>query len=188
VELLRERLAELRFAALYSSPLRRALDTALAAPANLISSLRVLKSLAEIHCGAVEGLPIENIQRSLPDEWRRNQGQTDEFFSWPGGETYARFRRRVLRVVQRIAILHPGEDVVIVTHAGVVNQILGTLAGQSAARWENFRPGNTAITRVDWKCDSGKVICFDDRAHLRPLTAPDGIRTPEDSQPVGGGF
>ncbi|CAN5749340.1 hypothetical protein BH24GEM1_BH24GEM1_31730 [soil metagenome] len=52
------------------------------------------------------------------------------------------------------------------THAGVISQILGALAGTSPARWEAFRPGNAALTEIDWTRGSGTVLSFDDRAHL----------------------
>jgi broad specificity phosphatase PhoE len=61
---------------------------------------------------------------------------------------------------------HAGERVAVFTHAGVVNQILGFLHGQSPARWENFRPHNTAITEVAWNRGTKRVICFDNRSHL----------------------
>jgi hypothetical protein len=48
-----------------------------------------------------------------------------------------------------------------------VNQVLGSIAGQSAARWENYRPHNTGLTIVEWSDGGGRVICFDDRDHLR---------------------
>jgi broad specificity phosphatase PhoE len=167
VEMLRRRLSqEDGFSAIYSSPLRRAIETAQAAPASLLSNLRIVRSIAEIHCGSVEGMSLEDIRRTFPNEWMRNEAQQDEAFCWPGGETYRFFRKRVLRCVRSIARMHAGERVLLVTHAGVVNQVLGSLAGQSAARWENFRPGNTAITEVLWSDDSGRVCTFDDRSHL----------------------
>ena len=167
LELLRYRLAlEPRFAALYSSPLQRASETASAAPGYLLPSLRLLDSLREIHCGVVEGLTLERVKADFADCWQHNLLQNDDGFRWPGGETYRRFRMRVVRAIGAIARLHPGNSVLIVTHAGVVNQILGTIAGQSAARWENFRPGNASVTEVWWGSGCGEVESFDDRAHL----------------------
>jgi broad specificity phosphatase PhoE len=61
---------------------------------------------------------------------------------------------------------HPGERLAVVTHAGVVSQALGALARTSAARWESFRPGNTAITELRFRGEIGVVTRFDDRAHL----------------------
>lgn len=167
VERLRERLAdESPASAIYSSPLRRATQTAQAAPIQLRSELRIVKALAEINCGVMEGVPIKYIQEGYPDLWCRNESQHDEHFGWPGGETYARFRRRVLRAICGIAALHAKERILIITHAGVVNQILGTIRGQSAARWDNLRPGYASLTEVAWSGSTGTLLSFDDRSHL----------------------
>jgi broad specificity phosphatase PhoE len=167
VEQLRRALAGVDAAALYSSPLSRAVHTAAAAPGHLLRSMRLLKSLAEIHCGVVEGMAIADVKQLFANAWRVNESQADEEFRWPGGESYRRFRRRSLRVIRAIARVHAGQTVLIVTHAGVVNQVVGSLHGQSAARWENFRPGNASITDILWSGASGRVICFDDRSHFQ---------------------
>jgi broad specificity phosphatase PhoE len=128
--------------------------------------MRLLRSLAEIHCGEVEGMPIDQIRKAMPDYWVRNEAQDDDSFCWPGGESYIQFRRRVLRAVRAISRRHAGQTALLFTHAGVVNQILGALHHQPAARWENFRPGNTALTELMWDGDSGEIVRFDDREHL----------------------
>jgi broad specificity phosphatase PhoE len=53
-----------------------------------------------------------------------------------------------------------------VTHVGVISQILGYLAGESAARWDLFRPGTASITEVCWKKRDSVVVRFDDRRHV----------------------
>jgi broad specificity phosphatase PhoE len=128
--------------------------------------MRMLWSLAEVDCGILDGLAIESVRRDHAGIWAQNEAQSNDDFRWPGGETYTRFRRRVVRAVRAIARKHPGELVIVVTHAGVINQILGTIAGQRAARWENFRPGNASITKVIWNGDRGHLAGFDDRSHL----------------------
>lgn len=164
VESLRYRLSvEPPFDAVYSSPLRRALQTSAAARNR---QPRRLRSLAEICCGRLDGMPIAAVKRNFPDVWARNEAQDDENFCWPGGESYRRFRNRVLRAVMQIARAHAGQRVLMVTHAGVINQVLGTIAGQSAARWSNFRPHNASITRVLWSDSGADVERFDDYVHL----------------------
>ena len=168
VERLRIRLAEeARCAALYSSPLRRAIDTASAAPAELTARLRPLNSLREIYCGIVDGWPLQQVQAQYPDAWRANQQQSDENFCWPGGESYKQFRRRVLRVLRRIAEQHPGERVLVFTHAGVINQLVGSINGQTPARWENHRPENASITEVRWNSVGPELVSFGDCRHLQ---------------------
>jgi broad specificity phosphatase PhoE len=128
-------------------------------------------SLREIHCGRLEGVPLVEVQRRYPSLWQANLRQTDDGFRWPGGESYRDFRRRVLRAVATVANAHPGQQVMIVTHAGVISQVLGALNGIRAARWEAFRPSNASLTIVDWADGTGHVRTFDDHAHL----GPDGL-------------
>ena len=174
--------------ALYASPLRRARDTAdVLAPALGIRP-RLVGSLREISCGRVDGLPLARVQQRRPDLWRRNLTQEDDDFRWPGGESYRDFRARALRAVRTIAARHAGGRVVIVTHAGVITQVLGALHGLAAARWGAFVAGNGSISEVQWSGDAGRVLRFDDRAHLVGLLpAPDGVGAAEDPQVVARG-
>jgi broad specificity phosphatase PhoE len=170
VTALRQRLrSEGPFSAAYTSPLKRAIGTASAAPAQL--QPRILHSLAEIDCGRLDGLPLSHVQREYSDLWRRNCAQADPNFRWPDGESYARFRRRVLRAVHRIALRNQGERVLLFTHAGVINQIIGSVVGQSAARWENYRPANAALTELVFDGQNCEIVRFDDREHLSVANA-----------------
>ncbi len=167
VEQLRRHLAQYTpTAAVYSSPLKRALETAAAAKQSDADSFRELRSLSEIHCGVVEGLPLEDVESKFSDLWTQNLAQVDEAFRWPGGETYSSFRRRVIRTLRAIATQHCGSQVLVFTHAGVISQLLGWINGASAAQWASFRPGNASITRVVAEGDNWTVESFDDRRHL----------------------
>lgn len=108
------------------------------------------------------------MKQRVPDLWAVNLRQEDERFRWPGGESYREFRSRCLRAVRAIARTHRGKRIALVTHAGVVSQLLGAMHGLSAARWERYRPANTALTVVEWGCGSGALVSFDDHTHLPP--------------------
>ena len=170
VAALRRRLqAENTIAAVYTSPLKRALGTASAATWH--AHPRILHSLAEISCGRLDGLPLARVQTEYADVWRRNCAQDDPRFRWPGGESYEQFRRRVLRILRVVSLRHQGDRVLVFTHAGVVSQVLGYIRGQSAARWDNYRPGNASITELLFDGHKFEVVRFDDRDHLLAATA-----------------
>ena len=154
------------FATIYSSPLLRAHGTATALDQVGLGPVRLCPALQEIDCGDLDGMSLDHIKRGHPRLWDAHLHQADEDFRWAGGESYRQFRSRCLRAVRTVAAAHRGAQVALVTHAGVVNQLLGFLAGVSAAAWEPFRPGNTAITAVEWRRGSGTVVAFDDRSHL----------------------
>jgi broad specificity phosphatase PhoE len=160
------RLAGCRWSAIFSSSSRRALDTAERALSNSGRALiHVLDELREIHCGDLEGWPVEVVKCERPELWRDNEREDDPNFRWPGGESYAEFRARSLGVVTRIANAHPSGRVLVFTHAGFVSQIVGSLNDVNPARWSCFRPHTCSLTEVVWG-DRRALVRFDDREHL----------------------
>jgi broad specificity phosphatase PhoE len=155
-----------RYDIIYSSPLSRASDTAQLLAGAGLGPLELCPGLKEINCGEVDGLPVGEVQRRFPELWRENCRQEREEFRWPGGESYREFRDRCVFTMRSIAAAHPFGRIAIVTHAGVISQIIGFIFGLSPARWELFRPGNASITELAWRGSTGVVISFDCRTHL----------------------
>jgi broad specificity phosphatase PhoE len=172
LDALRDRLpAELPVTALYTSPLQRARATADAAAEVCGLDPIVEPTLREIHCGGLDGMPLEQVKREFADVWKRNLAADDPHFRWPGGESYAEFRERALAAVQRIAARHAGSRVVVVTHAGVIGQVIGAIEGESPARWDLHRPSNCSLTELHWNETTGVVVRFDDAGALAAVTA-----------------
>ena len=170
VRLLRDELSSSApFGAIYTSPLQRARDTARLLEDAGMGALVVEPNLREIDCGLVDGWPVERVQREYPAAWSANGRQDDDDFRWPGGESYREFRARCIAAMQRIARELDGGRGAVVTHAGVIAQILGWIAGMPPARWEPFRPPNASITEVRWMPNGPQVIRFADCAHLVQL-------------------
>jgi broad specificity phosphatase PhoE len=144
-------------AAIYTSPLRRALETASALEMAGPGPCRVLPALQEIDCGFVDGLPIHDVRCRHPDLWAANLRQDDDRFRWPGGESYREFRCRCLRAIRAIAQAHPGECVAVVTHAGVISQILGALQGINLPAGRRIALGMPASPRSSG--DGARVSC-----------------------------
>jgi alpha-ribazole phosphatase/probable phosphoglycerate mutase len=155
------------FTCVYSSPLQRALQTAQPIVKATRAPHVIYDGLREIHCGALEGLEVTEARRRFPRVWDANLEQVDPDFRWPGGESYREFRARCLATIATIAKHHPGQRVIVVTHAGVVSQLMGYLLGASAARWEPYRPRNATISEIEWREGGGRVVKFDDEHHLR---------------------
>ena len=84
--------------------------------------------------------------------------QVDDAFAWPGGETYAQFRARVLAGLSSVADASPGGRVVVVTHAGVIAQVLGAVKGRPACVWEPDRPRPLTATEVLWEDGAPRAV------------------------------
>jgi broad specificity phosphatase PhoE len=118
----------------------------------------------EIDCGDLEGVPLREVQHRFPDLWARHEAQDEETFAWPGGESYAQFRARVLAGLAATAAAHPGARVAVVTHAGVISQVLGVIRGRPASAWSADRPDPLTATEVTWAAGApATVLSFNDR-------------------------
>lgn len=137
-------------AALYASSLLRARTTAEALASSWRLELNIEPQLREINCGVFEGMRITEIKNRYPELWAQNASQDNDDFAWPEGETYRNFRTRVFNALSRIAGLHRNARVAVVTHAGVISQVVGVLNGLSPAVWEQYRPAPFTATEIVW--------------------------------------
>jgi probable phosphoglycerate mutase len=111
---LAEKLADQEIAAVYSSNLARALETAEIVAERLGLPVSVDADLREKNWGTWEGL--------TPSERERVAY---------AGETTDEHRERTLRAVQRIADGNPGGRVVVVTHGGSVRRVQAAVLGMA---------------------------------------------------------
>jgi len=137
-ELLAESLTGVGAAAIYSSAMRRAVDTAL--PIALACKLLPV-SIAGLHerrIGPLSGLSREegwSVYAASKARWIA--GELDH--THDGGESYDDVRRRVVPILQELAARHAGEKIIVVAHGVVIRVALTSLvAGSHAAQFERF--------------------------------------------------
>ncbi|OBA71160.1 bifunctional RNase H/acid phosphatase [Mycobacterium sp. 1554424.7] len=109
-------------AAVISSPLQRAYDTAAAAAKALGLDVTVDDDLIETDFGAWEGLTFAEAAERDPElhrRWLRDTSTTP-----PGGESFDAVLDRVLRVRQRIIEAHQGATVLVVSHVTPIKMLL----------------------------------------------------------------
>lgn len=124
-----KRLAAECITAVYTSPLLRARETAIAIASEArLPVLGPLPGLTEFSWGDLDGrlrADVETQINALEGRWRA--GELDA--TPPGGESlkaaHARAHAEVVRVAQR----HPGERVVLVTHAGIARILVAGARG-----------------------------------------------------------
>jgi alpha-ribazole phosphatase len=109
-------------AAVYTSPLSRALESARIIAAAQSCPVEVVADLREIDFGEFEGLPYDEIATRYPDLYRQWM-ETPTDVRFPNGETFAEMRVRVIRAFEAIQRERAGRTVAIVSHGGV-NRIL----------------------------------------------------------------
>ena len=135
---LADRLADVPLAAVYSSDLRRAADTArIVAVAKGLES-RERPELREIDVGEWSGLTFEEIEQRYPEAVRRHREGGD---GWERGEPHAEMQERVVGAVRQIAAEHPDELVLLVIHGGTMRALLAAAEKIDFAEFRRTRPG-----------------------------------------------
>jgi len=145
-----ERLAELRpLHALYSSPLRRARETAEPIAQRLNLPVQLHEGLTEFNFGLAEGLTLEEVRERFPAIFARvMSGANDLDLRFPEGESAREFYERVDRTMREILAAHRGQRIVIVSHGGVIGAAIALLIGDDPVRWSRNPLPNASITEL----------------------------------------
>lgn len=169
---LAERLSSSSFDAMYSSPLRRCLETA--APLAELLGIKpvIIEGLKEIRLGNIRPLPNDGhdlaaLTKALQErqvDIVRLAGEVGHFDVIPDSESSAAFRKRVVETLDEIARNHIGQRVLAFAHGGVVNAYVAEVLGLQK---EFFYPAaNTAITVVRVSGKHRVLYVLNDIGHI----------------------
>jgi broad specificity phosphatase PhoE len=151
--------------AVWSSPLRRALDTALGIGEALGLEVRVDERLRECDFGAWEGLTFGEIGERDPDLLAEWMGDAD--VAPPGGESFAAVTRRVRQVRDAVLAAHPGERVVVVSHVTPIKVLLRLALDAPPSVLHRLFLDLASVSQADWYPDGlAQVRRVNDVAHL----------------------
>lgn len=158
-------LADAGIAAVYSSDLARARDTA--APLAAACGLPVLTQpeLRERHFGFLEGLSYAEIEARHPEHARRWR-QREPGFSPGGGESLEVFSARCVAAFTRLARAHPGQTIAVVAHGGVLDCLYRAASGIELQASRTWQLANAAVNRLLYTGEGFRVVGWDDRRHL----------------------
>jgi broad specificity phosphatase PhoE len=148
----------------YSSPLRRANETAEVFARLAGTDVKVDDELVEAHIGGWEGKPFEEIIGSDPDVVQHIRNQRAIWHRAPGAEGGDGFRTRVRTAVDAIVDGHPDANVLVFAHGGVINAYVGDLLGLRQEMF--FLPENTSLNSVDIDGETRTVRFLNDVLHL----------------------
>jgi probable phosphoglycerate mutase len=165
-------------AGLYVSSLRRARQTIAPYEAAAGRTASVVEDLVEWYGGAWEFKEFEELLVEHPEMPGRILRQDPIFFLAPGGESQEAFQRRVVDAVEAAVGAHPGGDVWIVCHGGVINAYVGALLGIRDQEMF-FLPPNTSLNTVRVTGDERSVWFLADDTHLtQPELFADELHAP----------
>ncbi|MGH3128012.1 MAG: histidine phosphatase family protein [Gaiellaceae bacterium] len=115
-----------RFGALYTSPLRRAAETAAILAPELGLEPVSDGALEEVDVGSWSGLTRDEVEERFPDGYAR---WLEYGHGWDDGETYEELGGRVVAGLLSIGARHPDVAVLAVTHGGPIRSALAATEG-----------------------------------------------------------
>lgn len=159
-------LAEESFDAIYSSPLRRARQTADAIGGRHRLEIAIEDGIAEYDRQSQFYIPVEELKTSTDPELIAHWRALAEDRLEDVVEDAATFRPRVAEGLDRIIAAHPGQRVLAVCHGGVINVALAEVLGLKRSLW--FEPAYASIHRVAAsRAGIRTLISLNETGHLR---------------------
>lgn len=158
-------LASRPIAAVYASPLLRAMETAQIIAAEHDQDVTPVAAVKEVEVGRWEGSNWDKVRETDPENYaafRRDPGAN----GYPGGESLQDLLDRVAPTLEELMVRHTGEEIVVVAHSVVNRVYMGSLLGVSFAEGYWLPQANCGINVVRLRKGAAKLVSFNSVAHL----------------------
>jgi ribonuclease H / adenosylcobalamin/alpha-ribazole phosphatase len=160
-----DRLAGESVAAVYSSPLARARQTAEPIAARHGLSVEIVDGLIEVDVGLWESRAWEEIHETDPEAYRLFM--TDAAVNpYLGGENLSTVLTRVIPVFESLLARNAGRTIVVVTHNVVTRAYLSHLLRMPLRCYRSIPQDNCGISLLRWDNDQVKPVTINAVDHL----------------------
>lgn len=153
-------------AAIYSSPLERAVTTAQKISEQTGVAFEIEPGLIEMDVGELEHLTRDQLRTRHPEFLRRWLSGEVADARMPGGEALRDVQDRAWNAVERIHDAHPMGDVVAVTHNFVILSLVCRSLNLPLAEFRHLRQALAAKTVIDVRDGATTLLQLNDNAHV----------------------
>lgn len=154
-EALSARLANVKIAAVYTSPLRRAYDTAMQIVCRQGCPVVREEQLIERNFGDWEGRRLQDLSQAYPALWEKWVNAPWEC-NIPHAESIAEVYKRSVACVKELMKRHPDDTIMIVSHVNPVKLLISYCIGADCNAMHRIRTDNCSYTELG--CRDGKLI------------------------------
>jgi broad specificity phosphatase PhoE len=158
-------LAATPVAAVWSSPLGRARETAAAIAGPHALPVREAEAFKEMGLGAWEGLTRDEVEARFPDELRA-WAETPHLAAWPGVEPLAAVRARALAGLAAVREAHAGQTVCLVSHGVTCRVLILEALGLGLDRLWSIQLSSTGISELEFRDDWTTLHRMNSLVHL----------------------
>ena len=167
------RIAHEPIAAVYTSGLGRAIETARIATAGREVPFYAIAALRELHYGEWELQKERSVAHRYPEQHRLMRAE-DPAWHPPGGETTTMVRQRMFEAVRRIAHAHRHDTVLVVSHGTATQCLLAEILGMAGTHIFRTDVTNCGLTIISEVKKNLVVLTMNETGFLENLDAPAG--------------
>lgn len=140
----------------YSSPLKRAMDTASVISNDVIIS----NNFYELDVGKWDGLSFDEIKKRYPEEYEK-RGRDLENYVIEGGESMAMCKKRAMQELHNIIDKSLG-DILIVTHLGVIRAIISSITKVSIESTFRYKIRYGSVSKIMYNKGNLSIVKIGD--------------------------
>jgi len=152
--------------AVYSSPLRRAVETAEAVALPHKITVQIEEGFIDFDYGRWQGLQHDDVRRRYPKLYR-DWIERPHTVRMDGGESLRMVRRRAMNALMQVTERHPDETVVVVSHRVVNKVMLCAVLGLDNSHFWRIRQDTCALNVLEWSQGRWVVRLLNDTCHLK---------------------
>lgn len=162
------RLMQWSVAAVYTSPLKRAMRTAeaIARPRNL--EVRPLESIIDMNFGKWHGLSLDEARKQYPELYSLWETQPHKV-QFPEGENLPQVQARAMAAVKVLMNNHPSDTIVLVSHRVICKLLVLGLLGVDSSHFWQIEQNVAAINHFVIRDGLPIAITINETCHLKGL-------------------
>lgn len=162
-EKLGRRLKDVPLAAVLSSPLERAVETAQAIAIHHDLEVETWPDLGEVRYGDWTGKPLKELAET--NLWKQIMVHPSNA-RFPGGEAIFEVQARVIAALERISVAFPEATVAVVAHADVIKLAVAHYVGLPIDLYQRLAIAPASLTVLQNGLFAPRLFALNDTAHL----------------------
>jgi phosphoserine phosphatase len=162
--------ADWRPGKVYTSPMKRCIDTGAAICKACGIEAEILEDLNDIDYGAWQWKTFDQIKQTEPKLFA-TWFETPELMRFPGGESLQDLVARSADALRFVLANHSADTIVFVTHDSVIRALLLQLLDQPLSAYWRFAQDPCCVNEIDVIDARVRVLRVNDTCHLRGISS-----------------
>ena len=158
-----------RIDAIYTSPLRRSIETAEPTARFFHLEIVPVEGLIDISYGDWEGLTFNEVKKRYKDQYKKWEKRPEKV-RFPNGETLDEVRERSFCAFKDILNANPGKSILIIPHRVINKVLICAFLGLSNSHFWEIKQDPGCINLIEYSDDRFILSIMNDTCHLKEIT------------------